>query len=142
MVRTQKLGFARDVKNVWLAGKTLVCFSFGFSARVHIDLLAVLLLFPWDVWCVTLAFRKDMVVAIFLAEWARLAVFVHDGILDFDEPVGLVCFYLGRKTYLLPCILYHSFKALSFYCLYCAATCLVCRKRWWACSASFHGAGS
>lgn len=53
-------------------------------------------------------------------------VFVHDRILDFDEPVGLVCLYLGRKTYY--CLVFYTIlsKFLHFYCLYCTATCHVC----------------
>lgn len=51
------MGFARDVKNVWLARKTPVFSSlvlFFLLRGLHIDLLVVLFLFPWVVWCVTL----------------------------------------------------------------------------------------
>ncbi|KAB8304711.1 hypothetical protein EYC80_004071 [Monilinia laxa] len=109
-----KLGFARDIKNVWLARKTTVFLSLVFFARVAYRLCWLYYsCFLGLFWCVTLVFleRKGRCYLPRGLGTPR-GLFVHDGILDFDEPVGLVCLY-WKKDLLLPCILYYSFKAFT-----------------------------
>lgn len=69
-----KLGFAGDIKNVWLARKTPVFYLCFFARGAY--RLGCTIFVSLGCYGASLVFgKKEMDVAIFLAEWARLGVF-------------------------------------------------------------------